>query len=143
MQSLHNILRTFVRNYGLEGGVALNVIRNKWSDTVGNPVSVHTFPDTMKGNVLTIIVDSPQWMHHLSFFKDEIASKLKQYNVTDVRFRIGRLPEKAAEVRTEDNIELSEDDLRYMENTLRNLKDEELRDSFRTLIGHGLRKGKK
>jgi len=143
MQSLQNILRTFVKSYGLEGGVSLNALRNKWTDIVGQTISAHTCPDILKGNVLTIIVDTPQWMHHLSFFKEEIISKLKSYNVNEVRFRIGRLPEEPTEVRKAGDIDLSEDDLRYMENTLRNLKDEELREKFRTLIAHGLMKGKK
>ncbi|MBI5740021.1 MAG: DUF721 domain-containing protein [Nitrospirae bacterium] len=143
MQSFQNILRTFVKSYGLESGVSLNALRNKWTDIVGRPVSSHTCPDMIKGNVLTVIVDTPQWMHHLSFFKEEIISRLSQYNVAEVRFRIGRLPEETKDVQKGGNAALSEDDTRYIENTLMGLKDEELREKFRTLIAHGLTKGKK
>ena len=143
MQSLHNILKTFVKDYGLEGGVALNAIRSQWHKIVGQAVTGHTFPDTIKGKVLTLIVDTPQWLHHLSFFKDEITTKLKPYNVEEIRFKIGRLPEKTKETRAAEDIKLSEDDLRYLENTLKNLKDEDLREKFRTLIVHGLMRGKK
>lgn len=143
MQSLHNILKTFVKDHGLEGGVVLNSIQNQWENIAGQTVAAHTFPDTIKGNVLTLIVDTPQWLHHLSFFKEEIATKLKSYNVIGVRFKLGRLPENKKENRTPVDINLSEDDLRYLENTLRNLKDEDLREKFRTLIVHGLMRGKK
>lgn len=143
MQSLHNILKTFVKDYGLEGGVALNAIRSQWHKIVGQTIMGHTFPDTIKGKVLTLVVDTPQWLHHLSFFKEEITTKLKPYNVEEIRFKIGRLPENTKETRAAEDIKLSEDDLRYLENTLRNLKDGDLREKFRTLIVHGLMRGKK
>lgn len=143
MQSLHHILNTFIKTYGLEGGVALNAIRSRWTEIVGQPISVHTFPDTIKGTVLTLIVDTPQWMHHLSFFKEEITKKLKPYKVSDIRLRIGRLPEQIKEEDSLDQGDLNEDDVRYIANTLRNIKDEELKEKFRTLIIHGLTKGKK
>jgi hypothetical protein len=143
MQSLHNILKTFVKDYGLEGGVALNAVRNQWHKIVGQTIASHTFPDTIRGKALTLIVDTPQWLHHLSFFKDEITSKLTPYNVEEIRFKIGRLPENTKETCSAEDIKLSEDDLKYLENTLRDLKDEDLREKFRTLIVHGLMKGKK
>jgi hypothetical protein len=143
MQSLHNILKTFVKDYGLEGGVVLNSIQNQWGNIAGQTVAAHTFPDTIKGKVLTLIVDTPQWLHHLSFFKEEIATKLKSYNVIEVRFKLGKLPENTKETRAAGDVKLSEDDLIYLENTLKNLKDEDLREKFRTLIVHGLMRGKK
>jgi len=143
MQSLHNILNTFVKEYGLEGGIVLNSIQNQWEHIAGQTVAAHTFPDTVKGKILTLIVDTPQWLHHLSFYKDEIVSKLKSYNVTEVRFKLGKLPENSKETRVAGDITLSEDDLKYLENTLRNLKDEDLREKFRKLIAHGLVRGRK
>ena len=143
MQSLHNILKTFVKEYGLEGGVVLNSIQNQWKNIAGQTVAAHTFPDTIKGKVLTLIVDTPQWLHHLSFFKEEIISKLKPYNVIEVRFKLGKLPENTKETSLTADITLSEDDMIYLENTLRNLKDEDLREKFRKLIAHGLMRGKK
>jgi hypothetical protein len=143
MHSLNNILKTFVKDYGLEGCVVLNSIQNQWGNIAGQTVAAHTFPDTIKGKVLTLIVDTPQWLHHLSFFKEEIATKLKSYNVVEVRFKLGKLPENTKETRAAGDVKLSEDDLRYLENTLKNLKDEDLRETFRTLIVHGLMRGKK
>ncbi|MBI4848189.1 MAG: DUF721 domain-containing protein [Nitrospirae bacterium] len=143
MQSLQNILNTFIKDYGIEGGVALNAIRIQWDKLVGQAVAAHTFPDTIKNKVITLIVDTPQWLHHLGFFKEEIITKLKPYNISEIRFRIGRLPEKTKEKQETQDNELSEDDLRFLENTLKGLKDEELKEKFRTLIVHGLKRGKK
>jgi len=142
MQSLHNILKTFVRDHGLEGGVALNAIRKKWDTLVGHTIAVHTYPDTIKNKTLTLIVDTPQWMHHLSFFKEEITGKLEHFNVSEIRFKLGRIPETSQEKRKAEEVNLTEDDERYIENTLKNLKDDELKEKFRTLIVHGLMKGK-
>jgi len=142
MQSLQNILRSFIKIHGLECGVALTAIRRQWTNLVGETIAAHTFPDTLKGPVLNLIVDTPQWMHHLSFFKKEITAKLKPYAVNDIRFRIGRIPEPEKENNSTDQAGLSEDDERFIVNTLRNLKDEELKEKFRTLIEHGLARRK-
>jgi len=142
MQSLHNILKTFVRDHGLEGGVVLNAIRKKWDTLVGHTIAVHTYPDTIKNKTLTLIVDTPQWMHHLSFFKEEITGKLEHFNVSEIRFKLGRLPVTLQEKRKAEEVNLTEDDERYIENTLKNLKDDELKEKFRALIVHGLMKGK-
>jgi len=143
MQSLHDILKTFVKEYGLEGGVVLKSIQNQWENIAGRTVAAHTFPDTVKGKVLTLIVDTPQWMHHLSFFKEEIVLKLASYNVVEVRFKLGKLPDNSKAFALSGDITLSEDDLIYLENTLRNVKDVDLREKFRKLIAHGLTRGKK
>lgn len=143
MEPLQNILRSFAREFGIEGGAGLNAIRRLWADVVGQTIATHTYPDTIKTKVLTIIVDTPQWMHHLSFYKEVIHEKLTSYNIGGIRFRLGKIPEKADKQRQEFNAGLTDDDLRYIENTLKNLKDEELKEKFRVLITHGLTKDRK
>lgn len=142
MESLNNILKKFIKEFGLESGLTLNTIKSQWVNIVGQTIAAHTFPDTIKGKILILIVDTPQWMHHLSFYKEEISKKLKPYNVTGVRFRLGRLPEKTNGRQEENNLTLTEEDLRYIENTLRNIRDEELKEKLRSLLTHGLIKGK-
>ncbi|MCK5505126.1 MAG: DUF721 domain-containing protein [Thermodesulfovibrionia bacterium] len=143
MQPLRSILGKFAKDFGLEGGAVLNAIRKKWVDIVGQPISIHTFPDVIKAKILTLIVDTPQWMHHLSFFKEELSEKLKPYNVDGIRFRLGKLPRTVKEVHDEAELTLTDEDLRYVENTVKNIKDEELKEKFRALIMHGLAKRKK
>jgi len=142
MHSLHNILKEFIKDFGIDSGAVLNVIRRRWPHIVGDTVASHTFADTIKNKVLTIIVDTPQWMHHLSFFKEDISQKLKTYTIGAIRFRIGRLPEKADARGKEEDPKLTEEDLRFVENTIKNVKDEEIKEKFKKLISHGLTKGK-
>ncbi len=144
MQPLHDILKKFVKEQGLEGGAVMKTIGNHWSRIVGETIAAHTSPDIIRGKTLTLIVDSPQWMHHLGFYKEEILKKLQQYNIKEIRFRQGKLPEIKDKVPDEEpDVNLSDDDVRYIENTVRNIDDEELKKSFRKLIAHGLTKGKK
>ncbi len=142
MHALQEILRKLVKNYGIEGGAVLNSIRRNWEDIVGKTIAVHTAPDTIKNSALSIKVDTPQWMHHLSFFKEDIIEKLKSYNVKDVKFRIGRLSQQTGKTSKQDDVILSGDDQRYLENTINTVKDEELKKKFKSLISHGLTKGK-
>ncbi len=140
MQPLQNTLKKLVKEAGIEGGVALNKIRIRWVEIVAQPISVHTYPDIVKGSYLTIIVDTPQWMHHLSFYKDDIALKLKPFGIGGVRFRRGNIPVREETEKKAREANLTDDDLQYIENTVNGLKDEELKESFRKLIKHGLTK---
>ncbi len=142
MQPLKGILRKFVKDFGIEGTVVLNTIKNQWKSIVGQTIAVHTFPDTIKSKILTIIVDTPQWMHHLGFYKEEISQKLKDFEINEIRFRIGRIPGPENEIQEEIESDLTEEDLQYIENTVKNLKDNEIKEKFRKLIRHGLTKGK-
>jgi len=142
MESLRKILGEFSKDLGIESGSVLNAVRRKWAGIVGPAVAAHTYPDTISSKVLIIIVDTPQWMHHLSFYKEEISEKLKFCNMEGVRFRLGRLPEKKEAPLAEEEAGLTDEDLRFLENTVNNVKDEELREKFRKLIVHGLTKGK-
>jgi len=143
MHSLRNVLGKFVKDFGIDSGVALNSLRKQWTKIVGKAIAVHTYPDSVKSGNLSIVVDTPQWMHHLGFYKSDILEKLKPFSIYSIRFRLGKLPENANEAFSPEDAELSEEDLVYIDNTVRNLKDEELKDKFRTLIRHGLTKRKR
>lgn len=144
MQRVGNILRQFIRDYGLEGGLTLEKIKAEWVSLVGDTIAAHTCPQTMRGKTIFITVDTPQWMHHLDFYKQEILEKLKPYKVEEVRFKLGKLSENlGTELRTGGIYQPTEEDAQYIENTIRSIKDEELKERFRTLITHGLTKGKR
>ncbi|GBE04030.1 hypothetical protein BMS3Abin09_00954 [bacterium BMS3Abin09] len=143
MQSFQSLLKKFNKDFKLEDGVVITAIRDKWTDLVGETIAVHTFPDMIKGKELTLIVDSPQWRHHLDFLKKDICEKIERYGIHEVKFRIGKIPESRGKLSKTVEAKLTEDDLRYIENTIKNVKDEELKATFRKLIAHGLTKRKK
>jgi hypothetical protein len=149
MQRVGNILKKFINDFGLETGLTLTTIKNQWIELVGQTIATHTSPDIIKGKTIFIIVDTPQWMHHLSFYKQDICEKLKPYKVTEIRFKLGKLRvedsfRKRAGIKQEiNNISLTEEDSRYIENTVRGIKDNELKEKFRALISHALRNEKR
>lgn len=143
MHRVGGILKRFISEYGLESGLTLEKIRNHWLKLVGQTIAEHTSPDSIKGETIFIVVDTPQWMHHLSFYKDEIIEKLMSYNINDVRFRLGRLPEETNFQAEKNNILLSEEDSQYIKNAVSGLKDDELREKMRLLLTSALTNRKK
>jgi len=150
MQRAGSILRQFIKDYGVESGLTLQRIRNQWKSLVGEAIALHTSPAMLKGKTIFITVDTPQWMHHLSFYKQEITEKLKLYKLEDVRFRIGKIEENLNnEPRITENLstrcftQLTDEDVRYIENTVETLKDTELKEKFRHLLSNALRHKKK
>lgn len=142
MHSLNTVLKKLVKDFGLEGGAALTNVRTQWVSIVGQTIASHTSPFTIKSSVLTLTVDTPQWMHHLSFAKDEMLGKLEKFNISEVRFRLGSLPAPAHTVTDNCEMILTDDDQRFIENTLKSIKDKELKKGFRKLLTHALTKGK-
>ncbi|MBI5195703.1 MAG: DUF721 domain-containing protein [Nitrospirae bacterium] len=143
MQRVGNILRQFVKDYGLESSLKLQAIKKQWAGIVGATVAAHASPDLIKGKTIFIAVDTPQWMHHLSFYKQEISEKLRHHNIEDIRFKLGK-PDKNPDIEqgVPRSFRLSKEDYAYIEDTISSLKDAGLREKFRTLLTHGLTKKK-
>ncbi len=140
MQRIGGILKRFVKDHGLETGLNLSTIKKQWIKLAGQTLSAHTTPDIIKGKTIFIIVDTPQWMHHLSFFKQEILEKLKHYKIENVRFKLGRVDAgPATESGASDTCRLTGEDLKYIENAIQNLKDDKLKEKFRILLSDALR----
>jgi len=143
MYPLRKILRKIVKSHGLEGSAALNALQRKWGALMGQAIAAHTFPETVRNNVLTVVVDTPQWMHHLSFYKKEMTEKLKPHDIESIRFRVGTIPAgTASEARTEER-KLTDDDIRYVERLTDTVRDDALREKLQSLITRGLKKGKR
>ncbi|MBI4653997.1 MAG: DUF721 domain-containing protein [Nitrospirae bacterium] len=139
MQRAGNILYRFIKDCGLEDGLALRKIKDQWTTLAGETIAAHTSPQLLKGKILFITVDTPQWMHHLSFFKQEICEKLTSYKVEEIRFKLGKLDEDINnKLNTLRAPRLSDEDIQYIENTIRNIKDEELKKRFRVFLTHSL-----
>jgi hypothetical protein len=138
MQRVGSILKRFVTDYGLEAGLPLNKIKNQWAHIAGETLAYHTYPDIIKDRTIFIVVDTPQWMHHVSFYKLEILEKLKPYKINKVRFKLGkvnRYPVKQREGHTV--YKVTDNESQFIENIIKDIKDVELRDKFRMLFLKG------
>jgi predicted nucleic acid-binding Zn ribbon protein len=143
MQRAGNILKKFIRDYGLEAGPKLSAIKRQWVTLVGQTIAMHSFPDIITGSVLIITVDTPQWMHHLSFYKHDILDRLGAYNIKEIRFKLGKLPERKVESRDQEDSRLTEEDLSFIENTVKTIKDNELKQKLTSLLTRAFGRGRK
>jgi hypothetical protein len=140
MQQVGKILKSFIADYGIEAGVNLVAINHKWKEIVGEAIAVHTSPDIIKGKTLSIVVDTPQWLHHLSFYRTQIAEKLKPYGIDSVTLRIGKIVQLEQDTSFFKVGTLSEDDRDFIEKTISSLRDDELKIRFRKLLQKALSK---
>lgn len=142
MDPLNGILNKLTKDFGFSRGLKLVPIRKEWERIVGSTIAAHTSPSLLKGGVLTLIVDTPQWMHHLNFFKEEIVAKLEAYRVDEVRFMLGKMPVEVKSIVDTVEPELSDNDMRYIQNTLSGIKDGDLKERLRSLLVHAVTRGK-
>ncbi len=138
MQRVGSILKKFVSDHGLETALTLTAVKNQWTELVGQTIAAHTYPDVIKGRTIFINVDTPQWMHHLGFYKEEICQKLERYAVKELKFRIGRIPERTKLEQGTDEIHLTGEDVMYIEDTVKDIKDAELKERLKKLLRDSL-----
>ncbi|MBI4843493.1 MAG: DUF721 domain-containing protein [Nitrospirae bacterium] len=138
MHSLSALLKKYFKESGLESGLLLNRLNKEWPEIVGKAVSEHSYPETLRNGTLVLSVDSPQWMHHLGFYKNEICLKLSAYNIHDIRFKLGSLAPPASKVVSGIPHGISNEDMEYIESILKDITDPELKEKFRSLIAKGL-----
>ncbi len=72
------ILKKMTRDLGLEKEMALHQLRQDWPGLVGETIAAHTFPEKMKFKTLTLLVDSPAWIHELTFLKSGLIKKINR-----------------------------------------------------------------
>jgi hypothetical protein len=136
------------RNLGISERIKLDNLKRKWREMFDGPLAVHTLPVDIKEGLLTIAVDSPTWLHHLKFMKQEMIDKLKGHGVKDVRFRHGgvdfenerKIYEKKAQ--PEDFRELTSEDRYRIDETVDEIEDPELKESIRKAMEKSARRKK-
>lgn len=143
MHSLNGLLKKYFKESGIENGLLVNKLQKNWPMLVGKTIAAHTSPESVKDKQLTITVDTPQWMHHLGFFKEELSEKLKQYDMSEIRFKLGKLSKAEESKPSLPKLELSSDDSAYIEDTLKDVDDPELKEKLKNLITHGLTENKR
>ena len=64
--TLGEILGKVMGEHGLGRGGIMAKLLSVWDGTVGAGIAKHALPESIKGGILTVTVDSPVWMHQLS-----------------------------------------------------------------------------
>jgi len=140
-----SLLIPLIRELGIEDGVRLAEIKKNWFDLFHEPLSHHMAPCTLSGVEILLHVDSPVWLQELNFYKDDIIKKLSPYGVQRVRFKLGRVSTTIkSEVRSQKSgvEQLTTDELSFIDETVSQIKDEELREAIRKAMQTSILTGK-
>lgn len=94
------ILKRMSHELGLEKEMGLYRLKQAWPKLVGDTIAAHTAPQKMKFKTLTLLVDSPVWMHELTFLKtaliEKINGSLGAGTIQTLLLKVGTLPVQKA-----------------------------------------------
>ncbi len=90
MQSLQQVLNTYLKKSGLAKGIAQQQALNLWAEVVGSSIARNTTPEKVEHGVLYIRTKSSAWRQELQLRKQEIIQQLNaavQHSaIKDIRF---------------------------------------------------------
>jgi hypothetical protein len=140
-----SLLKPLIKDLGIEEGVRLSEMRQKWNVLFQEPLSHHISPSLFTGGELLLNVDSPVWLQELKFYKEDIIRKLSSYGVKAVRFRLGRIvtTEKSG-VRNErrEVKPLKTDERSFIDKAISGITDENLKVTLKTTMKKAITSGK-
>lgn len=73
---IKNDMSSLIKEMKMEDIFVEKIIKEKWSDIVGNILSLHSVPARIDSNVLTIYSDHSVFVNDLVMLKDEIVNKV-------------------------------------------------------------------
>ena len=139
MKKTGAVLGPLLRNLGLESGVRLARIRNDWYEIFDEQITAQLFPVSFSDKELLLHVASPIWMQQCSYHKSEIIKKLSAYDVQNIRFRLGRIPQKRQRISTpRKTSELTPENRIFISELLSDVSDESLKESIKKALEKSL-----
>ncbi len=143
-----NILEKVIKNLGMAGPMQLARILTRWDKIFDPSISKTTFPRDLRGKTLTVDVENSVWLQQISFMDqmiiDKINKNLGAKVVKKVRYQIGQIPERPLmeENRSTsvlDEVELENEDLDEITESIRGVSDSELRKSLRRILSKDIK----
>jgi len=129
------VLDPLLKNLGLESGVRLARIKHDWYKIFDEQVTSQLFPVSFSDRELLLHVTSPIWMQQFSYHKSEIVKKLSTYGVQDVRFRLGRIPQKKQDIsHPRRSQELTRENRFFITELLSEVSDESLKETIKKAL---------
>lgn len=111
-----------------------------WEQVVGPAIARRARPLRLSGGVLTVVVASAPWMQQLSFMKAELTQRLNtclgEERVREIVLRSGQVKPETVTDETVQPVArpLSPLELDWIEQQVREIPDDELREQFRALM---------
>jgi len=78
MSSLGDALRTAIARSGAASELESYPIWTEWRGLVGDTIAAHARPQRLRGQVLVIAADGPDWIHELRFLKADLIARLNE-----------------------------------------------------------------
>jgi len=108
----------------------LNVLKS-WDEVVGEHLSKHSQPITIRKGNLFVKVDSSAWLAQLTYFKEKIISEFNRRQgkeiIQDIHLRVGKISQPQVKKRKTNSrlgkARLSKKDIEWIENTVSKIKD--------------------
>ena len=143
MKKTGAVLGPLLRNLGLESGVRLARIKNDWYNIFDEQITSQLFPVSFSDGELLLHVTSPIWMQQCSYHKGDIIKKLSAYDVQNIRFRLGRIPQKKQVTSTPRKaLELTSENRFFIADLLSDVSDEDLKEAINKALEKSLTAGK-
>ncbi|MCX7990597.1 MAG: DUF721 domain-containing protein [Proteobacteria bacterium] len=120
-----------------------------WEEVTGEIISKVSTPSYLEEGVLNVTVKDPIWINQLNLLKDEIIFKINETCgkevVKDIKYKTGKVKisrEKPVDSNyvNLDEIELKEDDLMFIESAVDVIRDEVLKEKFRSFFINALKR---
>lgn len=148
--TVDTVLDMLIRERGFDRKLLEQRALMLWRDVVGPKAAGHTQPTVIAGGQLRVMVSDSVWLTELNFRKPQLIRKLNQRLgaeiVLDVIFRVGTLQDTADEAfegqrsarRTGagaiEEIPVEPEEEAYIEQTVAQVEDEELRETLRRIF---------
>lgn len=141
LERISSTLGSLLRVRGLSSRLKEYRIFSQWDEIVGETIALHAQPLSVRRGKLTVLVDSSTWHHHLSQLRPELLEKINRSmgkeGIDGIVFKIGGLEPRhvAGRADTATPAILTSEESRRIEEYVRSLKDEDLRQAAVRLIG--------
>ena len=124
-----------IKNYSLFGA---------WKEIVGETIALQTQPRSLRNQILFVDVSHSTWIQQLQFLKPQLLGKLNAFlgepPIRDIRFKLGKIsspspPSSPSPVWPKEP--LDKGTLDRMDELLRKIEDEEMREGLRNILVKG------
>ncbi|MCX8117433.1 MAG: DUF721 domain-containing protein [Desulfobacterota bacterium] len=136
------VLKETLKGLELDGPMKRYTLWGAWKEIVGESISQHAQPQTIRDRTLFIAVSHSTWMQQLQFLKPTLLKKINEFLgeelIEDLRFRLGKISSTPAarpsNQQGRGKGRLRKDRIDRIDELLQNLKDPELKRGLRELL---------
>jgi predicted nucleic acid-binding Zn ribbon protein len=91
-ESLSGAITSLIERLHLTQEMTLYQLASHWEEIVGPQIALHTVPETLRFDTISISVDSAPWMNQLTFLKKGIIKNINTFlhknQVREILFRL-------------------------------------------------------